>query len=75
MYTVIATYSDRITRSREVKHVTKIKYKVANFEQEIIGDEILTHKFSASVPLHLFSETQQTIIYPDKIIDLQIIKE
>ncbi|MCM1328403.1 MAG: hypothetical protein NC253_03095 [Ruminococcus sp.] len=75
MYTVTATYSDKNTRFREVKHVTKITYRVAAFDYEIVGDEILTHEFSAAVPLHLFSENQQVIIYPDKIIDLQITKE
>lgn len=75
MYTVIATYSDKNTRYREINHVTKITYRLVKFDYEVTGGEILTHEFPTTVPLRLFSETQQTIIYPDKIIDLQITKE
>lgn len=75
MYTVTVTYSDKNIRYREINHVTKITYHLVTFDYEIVGDEILTHEFPTSTPLRLFSETQQTIIYPDKIIDLQITKE
>ena len=75
MYTVSVAYSDKTVKFREIKHVTKITYHIPMSDCEISGDEMLTHEFPASVPLHLFSETQQTIIYPDKIIDLQITKE
>ncbi|MDE6056310.1 MAG: hypothetical protein K2G55_21700 [Lachnospiraceae bacterium] len=60
---------------RTYKHITKIVYN--NFIEEVVleGDEILSHPFALTAPLHLYSDSGNYVISNDIIGTLEVEKE
>jgi hypothetical protein len=60
---------------RTYKHITKIVYN--NHVEEVVleGDEILSHYFALTKPLHLYSDSGNYVVSNDIIGTLEIEKE